>query len=128
MGREIRMVPANWEHPKVLTPSYRTGYMEESYQPMFEQDVESAMEGWLEKYQMWIASERAAIQEKYPQYSYPADEPYRSFCNWHRKPPDPKYYQPKWEEGMVAVADGDPRRQGRRGSQGTARRYLRGTT
>lgn len=34
MGREVRRVPADWQHPKHDVPDYRTGRMVERYKPL----------------------------------------------------------------------------------------------
>ncbi len=35
MGREVRRVPANWQHPKEQKPDWRTERMVECYKPLF---------------------------------------------------------------------------------------------
>jgi len=35
MGREVRRVPADWQHPKHEVPDYRTGRMVERYKPLY---------------------------------------------------------------------------------------------
>jgi hypothetical protein len=39
MGREIRRVPADWEHPKVKKIDWRTMKEVESYQPLFDHPI-----------------------------------------------------------------------------------------
>ena len=36
MGREVRRVPADWQHPKHEVPDWRTGRMVERYKPLYE--------------------------------------------------------------------------------------------
>jgi hypothetical protein len=52
MGREIRMVPPNWEHPK---GERRNGKID--YLPMFDQDPESKIEEWISGYRAWKKEE-----------------------------------------------------------------------
>ncbi len=97
MGREIRRVPPNWAHPKKLVPNHRLGRMEEDYQPLYDRTFEDAMKSWLEELQAWLDG---GFDEQRREQStrYPADEPYRSFCDWHGTAPDPEYHRPVWRE------------------------------
>ena len=52
MGREIRRVPANWEHPRT------TRHGREEYQPLRDRDAQSAFEEWMTEYQAWPAGTR----------------------------------------------------------------------
>lgn len=87
MGREIRRVPPNWQHPKTKRPNYQIGRMEECYQPLHDDDVETAFKTWLEGWAKWPQDEECD----------PAN-PYRSFCEWNGEPPDPEYYRPAWKD------------------------------
>jgi|SRR5215510_4239706 len=101
MGTEIRRVDTNWEHPSEMKPHWRTGVPEKSFQPMFDEDIETAWADWQKEFEEFKTSgELQRIINEYPDYGYSLDEPYRSFCKWHGKPPDPKYYRPKWPNGM----------------------------
>jgi hypothetical protein len=115
MGREVRRVPPNWEHPKKDYPNHRLGRMEQDYQPMRDNDVESAWIEWQREFAKWIGGEGDRIREKYGDEDYPKDEPYRSFCGWHGEPPDPDYYRPRWDESTATwfqvyetVSEGTP--------------------
>jgi len=62
MGREIRMVPPNWEHPKKLYQDSRSGEIKECYRPMssggYEEDVkayEVELADWLAGQKEWAA-------------------------------------------------------------------------
>ena len=97
MGREIRRVPPNWEHP-------RKG---DDFQPMRNRDAETVMAKWQEEFAKWVAGGY--------DHEYPKSEPYRSFCNWYGGPPDPEYYRPKWDEASATwwqvyetVSEGTP--------------------
>lgn len=99
MGREIRRVPVDWEHPYEMKPHWRTGIPEKSFHPMHDKDAETALANWLEEFEKWKAGELAKTIEENPEYGYKIDEPYRSFCEYNGEPPDPKYHRPKWPEG-----------------------------
>lgn len=101
MGREIRRVPPNWQHPKVNHPNYRTGRMEECYQPLFDRDAEAKFAEWSKAYAEWITTEGDRVRAEYGADKYPVDQPYRSFCAWHGEPPDPAYHRPLWPEGTA---------------------------
>lgn len=106
MGREIRMVPPNWEHPRRDCPheSGRGGCSEarrnggKCYLPMRDKDAESAFREWQENYAAWLAGEHDRIIAQYGADDYPKNEPYRSFCLWHGQPPDPEHYRPVWTD------------------------------
>lgn len=123
MGREVRRVPPDWQHPRQPCPheSWRGGCDEakahggECYQPMFDEDAESAWATWQADYAAWIGGEHARVVAEYGDENYPPDEPYRAFCNWHGRPPDPKYYRPKWDDAEATwwqvyqtVSEGTP--------------------
>lgn len=88
MGREVRRVPADWQHPKVEKPNYRLGIMEERYQPMFDRPFGPAMREWYEAWQAWERGER-------DEFSKGQTMPY---WEWAGPPPDPAYYRPDWPE------------------------------
>lgn len=114
MGREIRRVPPNWEHPKTQRPNHLRGRMEECYQPMRDQDAESAWKSWQEEFSKWLGGEFDRVRRKNPDYGYDAAQPYRAFCSWYGDPPDPEYYRPAWKEEATwfqvyeTVSEGTP--------------------
>lgn len=97
MGREIRKVPPNWQHPLKENPKN-----DRDYQPLLDQDFDSAMILWWEELQKWLNGEFARVLKEYknnPEMLEGLDQnrPILSFARWHGEPPDPKYYRPKWE-------------------------------
>lgn len=90
MGREVRRVPANWQHPKIKELDWRTGQMKERYQPMFDRPFGPEMQEWYEAWQAWERGER-------PSYCSPenASLPYWEYGN---PPPDPAFYRPDWKD------------------------------
>lgn len=85
MGREVRRVPADWQHPKISKPNFRTGFMEESYQPMYDRSFADAMIEWYAAWQAWESGVRPEGSEECA-----------NFWNWDGGPPDPLYYMPQW--------------------------------
>ncbi len=88
MGREIRRVPADWEHPKMQTINYRTGTMDESYQPLFDQPFEERAREWMDAAIAWDRGDDPDCKK------YKSKHPF--YWTWAGDPPNPKYYRPKW--------------------------------
>ena len=82
MGREIRRVPPNWEHPKDSKGNFKS---------MYDEDFDAALTEWLEGYKLWKKGEHPDQQKEY----YDKGDPY---WEWNGAPPDPDYYRPKWEQ------------------------------
>lgn len=107
MGREIRRVPADWEHPKVSKPNFRTGRMEDVYQPLFNQPFEKRAREWMDAAIAWDNGTDPDCAE------HKATHPF--YWQWAGDPPDPKYYRPDWPEGIAThyqvyetVSEGTP--------------------
>lgn len=80
MGREIRMVPPNWEHPKQENGRY---------QPLYKTTFKEAAEEWLQGLKKWNDGERLRVLKEYnTDYEY---------WEWSGNPPDRKYYLPEWD-------------------------------
>lgn len=59
MGREVRRVPADWQHPKQQVPDWRTGRMVEGYKPLYPgEDYQSRVDEWDEECAKWKAGWR----------------------------------------------------------------------
>ena len=81
MGREIRRVPIDWEHPR-----YRGHYV-----PLFDQTYIEAIAEW--------EAERTAFLND-PEEQARADMP---FEKWHGAPPCRDYYRPEWLVGTATA-------------------------
>lgn len=90
MGREIRRVPANWEHPKTEVPDHRSQRMVERYQPMFDRPFAPAMREWYANWEAWERGER-------PEHCDDEESRKLTFWEWDGGPPDPHYYRPDWK-------------------------------
>lgn len=105
MGREIRMVPANWEHP-TATRTY--GYQEPGYQPMFDRTFAEAAAEWLADLAKWEAGERPSY---FDAAKHPAD---LKHWEYDGGPPDREYYRPWsddeaiWFQVWETVSEGTP--------------------
>src|SRR5574343_1104935 len=91
MGREIRRVPPNWEHPKITKYDYYKQCEVESYQPMYEDDFDSVFQEWIKNYNLWK-------EGKHPDQIDHPDRLTMSYWEWESTPPDPNYYWPQWKE------------------------------
>ena len=98
MGREIRRVPCEWEHPK---------NEKGNYQPMFDEDFDTVLDKWVNGYKLWKEGKHED-QIKYPNKT-------TTYWDWVGNPPNPEYYRPKWKkEEMVCfqvyetVSEGTP--------------------
>lgn len=91
MGREIRRVPAGWEHPvNERCPHVPT--CARCLKPLYDRDYESAANEWLRGLAAWEADEggeRARVMREYG---------IRYFWDWGGPPPDKDYYRPSWSD------------------------------
>jgi hypothetical protein len=87
MGREVRRVPKDWQHPTKKRYNSLTGREEEIYQPMFDEPFGPAMEAWYAGWKAWESGEDPDRKDH--------DMPY---WEWDGGPPDPEYYRPDWPE------------------------------
>lgn len=102
MGREIRQVPSNWQHP-----------MSEEYpdrkQPMYDQSYDEARAEWVEGLRAWNAGEDKRREE------YKNDDgSYMDYWIWYGQPPEREYYRPwkddeaTWFQLWETVSEGTP--------------------
>lgn len=93
MGREIRMVPPNWEHPQGNN---------DGFQSMYDQDYTSAVKEWKDGYRLWENGK------------YPGQEGGWEFWDWQGGPPDKETYRPEfteeptWFQVYETVSEGTP--------------------
>lgn len=101
MGREIRLVPPNWDHPVIIR---RNG--NEGPQPMLRGDFQTAAKEWKEGLAKWERGERDDyVSEEYKHleyWEYAGGPPDREcYCPW--KPEEATWFQ-VWE----TVSEGTP--------------------
>ena len=89
MGREIRMVIPNWEHPKRDNGSFH---------PMFDQSATDAFNEWIEEFESFKKGDLHKYAKK---YDYDVNNPYAAFCDWHGTLPDAEYFHPHWCESSA---------------------------
>jgi hypothetical protein len=101
MGREIRKVPPNWEHPKEQKygRNWRTGEFEETneYKPLFDRSFEDKAQEWIDEAALWLKGEHedqldlTCTAGKYP-------KTYRAYSEWQGDFPDKDLYRPEWTD------------------------------
>lgn len=80
MGREVRMVIPNWEHPK------KDGV----YIPMYDNSFDEDFFEWVENYKLWKKG-------KHPDQLDTEFDTNMQFWEWDGGPPDPENYRPDWK-------------------------------
>lgn len=94
MGREIRRVPADWQHPKVeeyvpsRDPSRESSWVEtDNYRPLYDKDYASAAEEWLAEFDQWRAG------------THPHQDPDTPYFWDYDTPPNEEHYRTrKWTD------------------------------
>ena len=82
MGREIRRVAKDWQHPKKENGQY---------QPLYDDYFEDAFNEWDKGRKLWINGKDPDADK----YNYPKTT--AGYINWNGNAPDPEYYrQVKW--------------------------------
>lgn len=101
MGREIRRVPPNWEHPKSHRPN--GGY---GYRPQYDQSYAEACKEWIEGFEAWQRGERDEWVSE--------DGSKEEYWDYSGMPPDKVYYvdyagvEPTWYQAYDTVSEGTP--------------------
>lgn len=90
MGREVRRVALNWNHPKDLSGRYI---------PLYNQTFEDALLYWQSEFIKWKNGERDEVMARRPELNYQSMSSYLSFCDWHGDRPVFENYMPKWDDG-----------------------------
>lgn len=105
MGREIRMVPPNWEHP-ITEDEYRR----KRAQPMYDQRFDERFAEWLADFDRIRRGELTALERD----CYTSANPLAEWLKDEGAPPDPAYYRPwadeeaTWVQVWETVSEGTP--------------------
>jgi hypothetical protein len=106
MGREIRMVPANWEHP--IRDPRNDLYGHGGYQPMYDETFAEVFAKWLDDFDRI----RSGALEPIEVQCYPNG--LADWLNDEGVPPNPAYYRPytddeaAWFQVWETVSEGTP--------------------
>lgn len=100
MGRELRRVIPNWDHPKKYG-------CEGGFQPMFDDSYIDEINEWIKNHNLWQKGEHPDQIDRSTECKY--------FAEWDGNPPDMEYYRPDWnKEDMTwyqvyeTVSEGTP--------------------
>lgn len=100
MGREVRHVPANWDHPK------QEGRHDGRLQPMYDTTFEDAAAEWKAEFANWESGDR-------PDYCSEESKGLQ-YWEWNGGPPERVYYRPwkdedaTWFQVWETVSEGTP--------------------
>ena len=83
MGREVRRVPANWQHPKMNNGRYR---------PLFDESYREAMDRWTKARDLFVQG-KDDVGEPLSEHAKGC-----TFEEWHGNKPDPDYCRPDWTD------------------------------
>lgn len=75
MGREIRKVPSDWEHPCYTVGDAPRVDMVDEYQPLHDEDYETASEQWIADFALWQRGEHPNQPCAYCRYFWEYDLP-----------------------------------------------------
>jgi len=99
MGREIRRVPPNWQHPE----------NEHGFKPLHDQSYLEALNEWLENHRQWEAGTHRDLSDGVSKVVYP------HYAYWGGNAPDVESYRPEWKPGEATwwqvyetVSEGTP--------------------
>lgn len=102
MGREIRRVPPNWEHPRFTAGDARRPKDVGEYRSCYDQTFEEACAEWKEGFAQWEAGTH--------KYQDEDGEFWEGWCS----PPDREHYrpafteEPTWYQVYQTVSEGTP--------------------
>jgi hypothetical protein len=92
MGREIRRVPPDWEHPKRERCEHHPKCDPVCDQPLYDEDYDEAAQEWMREFAEWEADKDGVRTEASTSTYFT-----RYFWDWHGSPPDKDYYRSrKW--------------------------------
>lgn len=90
MGREVRRVPANWEHPTDFRGNPK---------PLYDHSFAEAWSDWEREWKEWQAGNKRSYAKGGPEFiPHDEDRGIAAFCDWHGHPPAPNNYRPAWTE------------------------------
>lgn len=123
MGREIRRVPLDWQHPRyteedMAARPYIRNWTSPRYKPLFEgTGLKRSTEEWDAGFKEWCAGERLTVEKDDPDLAakYEGLSDLDSYNEYHGEKPNPSDYTPAWtpEEAVgyqvyETVSEGTP--------------------
>lgn len=98
MSREIRRVPADWQHPKYPDDHYET-YRRGRFIPLFDYDFAQADAEWMEGWTLWQAGKVQGYGDEGPFRDRTPDDGPR-YTEYAGARPSPDDYMPNWPESQ----------------------------
>jgi hypothetical protein len=99
MGREIRRVPPNWEHPKETKGQYERGQfvIKEVYIPLYDISFNESAKEWLDELALWLEGKHdSQLEPDSTANNYPRT--IRGYTDYYEKFPNADHYRPEWDE------------------------------
>jgi hypothetical protein len=91
MGREIRRVPPNWQHPQTELVNSKTGRMEKCFQPLYDRPYIEAISDWIKNHEAW----ESAVHERLTKGDITKSE-YPHYAAYGGNAPSMEDYRPNW--------------------------------
>ena len=108
MGREIRRVPPNWEHPRWTAEDATRRENIGEYRSCHDETYADAAEAWMNACMEWEAGRHPDREEAEKEYGH------RYYWDWEGMPPEPELYrpaftaEPTWFQLYQTVSEGSP--------------------
>lgn len=91
MGREIRRVPVNWEHPKRERWDAFHNRSVSSFQPLYDRSFKDACDQWIADFKAFMSENPSGVK------TWGENNKNESvFWEWETTPPDREWYRPEW--------------------------------
>ena len=87
MGREIRKVPGNWQHPR------NNG----RFVPLHDKSFDEAIREWIRDGHVWLAGWRLTGGDR-DRVRHGEPCTWAAYAEWDGAPPDPETYRPAWTD------------------------------
>lgn len=105
MGREVRMVPPNWDHPRYTKDDAPQERLIGEYIPQFDEEFATAKKRWLDGLRDWEAGVSEDFKKLGDKYEY---------WEWEGNPPNRNEYrsykdsEATWYQAYQTVSEGTP--------------------
>lgn len=101
MSREVRMVPATWQHPTEWGTDWRTNRPKIRFKPLFRSEYAERAAEWEEEFLHWQRGEVRNWSTKGWEAKSPSALQCKSFEEWHGGRPVEADYMPSFPEGTA---------------------------
>ena len=108
MGREIRRVIPNWQHPEEEKYDPFKRRKVTRFKPLYDEPYRTAIAEWIESHNLWLDG-------NHPDQNHESAKEYKFYAEYDGDAPEYKYYRPDWKpEDMTwyqvyeTVSEGTP--------------------